>query len=544
MKLQPKVFDLLAYLLQHRDRVMTRQTLFEHLWPEQFVSDDALERAVATARRAVGDSGRTQEIIKTVQCRGYRFIASVVEDQDMSDAASLSMPASAALSLATTRHDAQHAIDSERKQVTVLACALDPTQEQAEGLEPEALYTLRQHVFTLCQRAVQQYGGTIQHFVDEGFLAFFGVPVAQEDHARRAVLAAWRIHNRLHQSSDGTAFIPYRIWMVRLGLHTGDVVVGRIGDDPRRIALALGDTTQVANQLLRLATPGEIVLSQVTARLVHGGVRLAVVEPGRNRSLVGLPPAYKVVDVLPQRPTSGWQGRRTLRQFVGREGDLAKLQSLLAQVEEGYGQVIGITGEPGIGKSRLLYEFHRRVHPRPLTYLTGRCESYGQATPYRPLLDIFRQACGLSQADALEAGVTKVDAYLEALGLESELWAPYVRHLLGLAEEADLLTRLGPQAMRHKTFEVLRLLSLHASRQRPLVLEIEDLHWIDPTSEQWLMTLVERLSRAPILLLVSYRPGYRPPWIDKSYVTQLSLQRLTNEESRRVVQAICHPAPA
>jgi predicted ATPase len=201
---------------------------------------------------------------------------------------------------------------------------------------------------------------------------------------------------------------------------------------------------------------------------------------------------------------------------------MATLHALLAQVENGYGQVVGIAEEPGIGKSRLLYEFRQQVGRQPYTYLAGRCVSYGQATPYLPLLDLLRQAYDLTESDAPDGVITKVRLSLQAIGMEPEEWGPYILRLLGRDDGTVHLDTLSPQGLRARTFEALLQMQLRASHQRPLLLEVEDVHWIDPTSEEWLMGLVERLAGAPLLLLLSYRAGYHPAWMGKSYATQLA----------------------
>ena len=537
LKLQPKVFDLLAYLIQHHDRVVTRQELFDTLWPEQFVSEDALERIVVLARRAVGDSGRSQRVIQTTHGRGYRCVAPVEEH-------SPAPPGDALLTAPTRAHEAAassavlHPVDAERKQVTVLSCALSSVVTQAEGVDPETLYAIRQRLFTLAQQEVQRYEGTIQHFVDNGFLAYFGASVTQEDHAQRAVLAAWRIREQLQRNRAELTSLPGREQAVCMAVHTGKVIVGTIGTDPRRIALAVDDTTQIVEHLLRLAEPGAIMLSDTTGQLVRGAMRLEGIGPRRGPGTTLPQTAYKVLGRTPQPVALGWQGRRVRRVFVGREREMATLHALLAQVENGYGQVVGIAGEPGIGKSRLLYEFRQQMRHKPCTYLAGRCVSYGQATPYLPLLDFLRQACGLTESDAIDGVITKVWLSLQAVGMEPEEWGPYILRVLGGENGTAHLDSLSPQALRARTFETLLQMQLRASHQRPLLLEVEDVHWIDPTSEEWLMALVERLVGAPLLLLLSYRPGYQPTWMGKSYATQLALQRVTVDESRHIVQAV------
>jgi predicted ATPase len=221
---------------------------------------------------------------------------------------------------------------------------------------------------------------------------------------------------------------------------------------------------------------------------------------------------------------------------------MATLQALLEQILEGRGQVVGIAGEPGIGKSRLLYEFRQHVLEQPFAYLAARCVSYGAATPYLPLLDLVRYACGLTELDTPDTITVKVHEHLQKLGMALEAWAPDVLALLGMQEGTESLAAFSPAVLRSRSFEGLLQMLQHQSQQCPLVLEVEDLHWIDPTSEAWLLALVERLAGMPIMLLVSYRPGYQPPWMDKAYATQLALQRLTPHESWRVLQDILAPA--
>jgi hypothetical protein len=406
------------------------------------------------------------------------------------------------------------------------------------------LHTLRQRFFALVQQAVQGYAGTMQYVVDDRCLVVFGAPVAQEDHARRAVLAALRLRDGLRHHDTELAPWTGREQAACMGLHTGEVIVGPIGVEPYQVALAVGDTTQMAEQLLRLAEPGDIVLSAATGRLVHVWLRLELRASGSIPGMTAPQTVYKVLGLAANHPVWGWQGRRIVRQFVGRQRDMGTLHDLLAQAEDGRGQIVGIAGEPGIGKSRFLYEFRQQVRHRSVTYLAGRCVSYGQATPYLPLLDLVRQACGLSEHDTPAEMAARVGQYLQDVSMEVEAWAPYVLRFLGREDSTAHLPPLSPQAIRTRIFEALIQMQLHASRQRPLLLEVEDLHWIDPASEEWLLALIERLTGVPIMLLLSYRAGYQPAWMGKSYATQLALQRLTTDESRQMVRVMLSPQAA
>ena len=217
---------------------------------------------------------------------------------------------------------------------------------------------------------------------------------------------------------------------------------------------------------------------------------------------------------------------------------MATLQALLAQVEAGHGQVAGVVGEPGLGKSRLVYEFRRSLGRRRLTYRAGRCLSYGSTTPYLPVLDLLRHHCGITDTDGPEDITAKIHRSLQEVDMALEEWAPVLLHFFGLEEGTNPLAALSPEARKARILTAFTQMCLNGSRQRPLILEIEDLHWIDPSSDACLAALVERMAGAPLLVLVTYRPGYRPAWIDRSYVTQVALQPLTSQDSLRVVQAV------
>ena len=232
---------------------------------------------------------------------------------------------------------------------------------------------------------------------------------------------------------------------------------------------------------------------------------------------------------------------------MGRARELATLEEVFAQVESGKGQIIGIVAEAGGGKSRLLYEFRQRLADKRLTYLEGRCLSYGSTIPYHPIIDIVRHNCGITESASPETSSDKVRVALQEVGMDAEESAPYLLQLLGVKAGTEALALLTPEAIRARTFDTLRQMSLQGSQRRPLIFEVEDLHWIDKTSEAYLASFVESLTGAAILLLTTYRPGYRPPWIDKSYATQLSLRSLTPQDSATVVHSTSHrttlPAP-
>jgi predicted ATPase len=199
--------------------------------------------------------------------------------------------------------------------------------------------------------------------------------------------------------------------------------------------------------------------------------------------------------------------------------------------------VVGVVAEAGGGKSRLLYEFRQRLQDKRVTYLEGRCLSYGSTIPYHPIIDLVRQHCAITEGDTAETMREKVRCALQEVGMDTEDSAPYFLQLLGVKEGTESIAAFTPEAIRTRTFETLRQMSLKGSQQHPLIMEIEDLHWIDKTSEEYVASLVESLPGAAILLLTTYRPGYQPSWLAKSYATQLSLPSLAPQEAETVVRS-------
>jgi class 3 adenylate cyclase/predicted ATPase/DNA-binding winged helix-turn-helix (wHTH) protein len=561
--LGPQVFNVLAYLVQHCHRVVPKQELFERLWPGQFVGDDALERCIRVVRRALGDTRPASQLIQTIRGRGYRFMA-VVEVRppeapgtvgpgapptpvlpvpQAGDGPERGFPPVPMPSGADTSHPPPRTPEGEHKPVTVLCCELAEAKALVIRMGPEAMHRLMQAVFALAQEVVQRYEGTIVQFGGDGFRALFGAAVAQEDHARRAVLAAVEFQQQLDDRLSTVGLPSGQVPAVGIGVHTGVVVVGRLGADPQRVYTASGDTTALASRLQHLAAPGAILMSETTWQLVQDEVQ---VEPHGTIAVEGKPtpvPVHTFRRMARRRSGVPGRGMRAWSPFVGRMREIALLQERLAQVEGGRGHVVGIAGEPGIGKSRLLDEFRHTLAGKPVTYSEGHCLSYGRTTPYLPVLDLLRQLCGITDADSPPVVTARVRQQLLVVGLDPVETAPTLLHLLGITVETEGVTALSPEERGARTFAILRQFSLQCSQHQPLILAVENLHWIDATSEDYLTSLVERLAGAPILLLATYRPGYRPPWLEKSYATQLALPGLTARDSQVVVQSVLQTTP-
>jgi class 3 adenylate cyclase/tetratricopeptide (TPR) repeat protein len=429
------------------------------------------------------------------------------------------------------------AIEGERKQVTVLFCDLVGSTALAEKLGPETMHLLLNRFFELALREVHRYEGTINQFLGDGFMALFGAPIAHEDHARRAALAALGLRKSLEEHHAELGDLHGVNVTVRMGLNTGWVVVGGIGDQLRRDYTAIGDTTNLAARLQQMAEPGSILVSEAMSRFLQG-VQLQALEPFQVKGKGEPVRAFLLLAAGSVQSEEAILGAMSRTPFVGRRREIALLEELRERAEGGDGQVLGIAAEAGSGKSRLLYEFRQRLWGRPAIWLAGRCLSYGGGTPYLPLLYMLRKEWVIGEGDAPATVVSKAASGLARAGMDVQEALPYFLRLLGVEEDGGRLSDLSPQALQARTFGLLRQWVLSAGQGRLVILEIEDLHWIDETSEEFLALLAERLTAARMLLLLTYRPGFRPRWIDKSYATQIVLSRLTDRDSEAVVRSV------
>ena len=415
------------------------------------------------------------------------------------------------------------AVRWERRRVTLLRAVAG-----APGLA-SPLYTSRA-VQVLVEK-VQSFGGQVEELSPCGVMAAFGLEPA-EDAPRRAAHAAMAIHKageRARRAGDEP-------WEFRIGIHVDQLLVGQAAGHVRIDPDAKRDAGGILDVLVGAADGGTTVVSEAAASLLER--RFALTPIGALTSHVVPGGVYRLGH---ERRGLGF-GQRPAR-FVGRDQDLQLLLSRLAAATRGRGQVVGIVGEAGIGKSRLVFELRQRLRGEEVTYLRGRCLSYGSAVPYLPLVDILRHAFRITEADGPERVRERVHAGLRELEIEPDEAAPFLLRLFGVREGAERLEMLSDEVMRARTLDAFRQLILKGGRRRPIIFVVEDLHWVDKASEDCLTFLVEHLAASPILFLAIYRPGYRPPWMDKSYATQIALQPLSHQESLELVRSVLPSSP-
>jgi class 3 adenylate cyclase/pimeloyl-ACP methyl ester carboxylesterase len=428
------------------------------------------------------------------------------------------------------------ALEGERKILTVLFTDVSGFTALSERLDPEDVHDLMDQAFELMLGEVHRYEGTVNQFLGDGLMALFGAPIAHEDHAVRAIHAALGIRRALVARRDLLGATRGIELQVRMGLNTGPVLVGSIGNNLRMDYTAVGDTTNLAARLLGLAPPGAILAGADTARAAGPHF---VLEPLGELSVKGksLPvQAWRVEGTRGRRDRLAAALERGITPLVGRERDLDLLRDRFQEVQAGHGQVVFVVGDPGIGKSRLLLEFRQQAG-QGARWLTGRCVSYGRAIAYLPVLDIVRDLFDLEESDEPTALRTKVERGIRGLGAELEWTVPLVRALLSLDPGDAEVAAMNPHQRRSRIVDALHALVAAESRQRPLAMLVEDLHWIDTHSEEVLGRLLEGIVALPVLVVLTHRPGYSPPFADRTYHTRITLRALPGPQIGAMVEA-------
>jgi len=429
------------------------------------------------------------------------------------------------------------AIEGERKAVTVLFADVAGFTALAGRLSPEELHAVMDGCFERLSRAVHRFEGTVNQFTGDGIMALFGAPIAHEDHAERAIHAALTIQAAIAEYGEELGRERDIEFRMRIGLHSGTVVVGRIGDNLRMDYTAQGDTVNLAARLEQACTPGSVLVSDATHRLAEGAFAFRPIPPLTVKGKEAPVTAFEVIRRRERRARVELAAEAGLTPLVGRDRELGQLRQAFERAREGHGEVVGIVGEAGVGKSRLLYEFRQTLGKTPVIFLEGRCISWGQSIPFLPIVEMLRRGLRLEEGDRDEVIREKVARGLQVVGADAR-YVPFLLSLLGVEVDDPAVRGMAAEAKRRYTFEALRNLTLAGSSRLAIVFAIEDLHWVDHPSQDFLRYLAEHSTRAAVLVVVTYRPGYTHPWADKSYYSQIALAPLSERDSERIVESV------
>jgi class 3 adenylate cyclase/tetratricopeptide (TPR) repeat protein len=428
-------------------------------------------------------------------------------------------------------------IEGERKLVTVFFCDVTGFTSLSEKLDPEAVHQIMDGCFKILMQEIHKYEGTINQFTGDGVMALFGAPLAHEDHAQRACHAALAIQEKLAAYSRKVKTEFGLNFKMRIGLNSGPVVVGAIGNDLRMDYTAVGDTTNLAARMESLAEPGGILISDSTYRLVKKYFEFESLGEVDVKGKQAPQVVHKLTRVSEIRSRLDASKARGLNKFIGRKNEMHDLQMALKKAQSGQGQVVGVVGEPGIGKSRFVFEMANRTDA-PCRYVESRCLQYSSSIPFLPVLEIFRSYFDIAKGEPEKRINQKLKTGLADLDNELAASLPAFRHFLSLSAEEPRWERLEPKEKQTQTFEAIRNFFIRLSQDTPLTIVIDDLQWLDKTSEEFISYFIEWIANTQILLLLLYRPEYNHPWASKSFYRQIGLYPLSEAESRTFISTL------
>jgi class 3 adenylate cyclase/tetratricopeptide (TPR) repeat protein len=429
-------------------------------------------------------------------------------------------------------------IEGERKLVTVFFADVANFTSLAEKLDPEDAHRIMDGTFQILMDNIHRYEGTINQFTGDGVMALFGAPVAHEDHAQRACHAALSIQSDLKKYGEKLKKAYNVVFLMRIGINSGPVVVGSIGDDLRMDYTAIGNTTNLASRMETMADPGTILVTASTHRLTRDFFQFESIGSVSIKGLTAPQEAYKLIKTGEVGTRIAASVAKGLTPFVGRKNSMATLMGVYENARAGQGQVVGIVGEAGVGKSRLLLEFTNFLANGDFIYLEGRCLHYGGSMSYLPVRDIIKSYFSIKDDDTESEIKDKLKSTIDSLDQSLVRALAPLKELLAVKVDDEEFEALDPQLKRERTFEAIRDLFRMISRNKPLIIAVEDLHWIDATSEEFIDYLIGWLGNCKILLLLMYRQEYSHHWSSRSYYTQIGLSQLGTPSSIQLIQAI------
>ena len=426
----------------------------------------------------------------------------------------------------------------------MLFADLKGSMELLADRDPEEARQILDPVLERMMAAVHHYEGTVNQIMGDGIMALFGAPLAHEDHAVRACYAALAMQAALRRYSDEVRRTHGLTVHFRVGLNAGEVVVRAISNDLHMDYSAIGQTVHLAARMEQLATPGSILLTAATLRLVEGLVQVHALGPIPVKGLVEPVEVYELVGASALRGRFQARAAGSLTRFVGRDTEVAALCQTLERAGAGHGQVVAVVGEAGVGKSRLLYEFVHSHHTQGWLVLEATSVSYSKATPYFPVVDLLKRYMHVEDRDEPRTVRAKVTGHLLTLDEALQETIPALLALLDVLPADSPFLTLDPPQRRQRTLAALKRVLLRETQGQPLLLVFEDLHWLDTETQALLESLVESLPTARLLLLVNYRPEYQHGWGSKTYYTQLRLDPLPPTSTEAFLQAILGDDPS
>jgi class 3 adenylate cyclase len=421
------------------------------------------------------------------------------------------------------------ALEGERKQVTVLFADVKGSMELAEQLDPEQWHTILDRFFQILTEGVHRFEGTVNQYTGDGIMALFGAPIAHEDHAQRACYAALHLRDEIARYATEVKREHGVGFSTRMGLNSGEVIVGSIGDDLRMDYTAQGHTVGLAQRMEALASPDSCYLTAATAALVGGYFVLEDLGEFRVKGVSDAVRVHRLIGLGAARTRFDISRARGLSRFVGRAADLRTLEDAVAQTAAGNGQVVGVVAEAGTGKSRLCFEFLERCRARGMRVFEGHAVAHGRNIPFLPILEVFRAYYGITLEDDDRGAREKIAGRMVLLDNSFADALPLLFDFLGVSDPQRPAPRLDPEARQRQIIAVMRQVIQSVSEEQPTVTLVEDLHWLDDASGEFLEHMVDARAGSRNLLLLNFRPEYHADWMQKSWYRQIPLTPLGRE---------------
>jgi TOMM system kinase/cyclase fusion protein len=525
-----EVFERVVDLLRRQGRVSYRALKRQFALDDDYLEDLKAE-LIAAKRLAVDEQGTV--LVWIGEAPSAATLQSPTPPESPEPPPAPGGPDAAALPAAV----------AERRQLTVMFCDLVDSTTLAVQRDPEELRDMVRAYQAACARVIVRFEGHIVQYLGDGLLVYFGYPLAHEDDAQRAVRAGLGIIEAIRQLN--TRLAPERgvHLAIRLGVHTGLVVVGDVGDGTRQEQLALGETPNLAARLQGIAAPNTLVISAATWQLLRG---FFACQPLGAYSIKGFTQPLEVYQVLYEstaRSRLEAAGSTGLTPMVGQEQEIGLLLERWAQVKDGHGQVVLLSGEAGIGKSRLVQVLKEQVASEPQAWLTPcQCSPYHQNTALYPMIDLLeRVVLQFGRDETPQQKLSKLEGHLARYGLPLAEAVPLYATLLSLPLSAAYAPlTLSPAQQKQQTMHVLLATLLRIAAQQPVLFVMEDLHWSDPSTREFLGLLVDQGPTARILALLTFRPDFSPPWMGRSHLTQVTVHRLTRLQAVEVIRQVAH----
>ena len=435
------------------------------------------------------------------------------------------------------------ALEGERKHVTILFADVKGSMELAEQVDPEVWHTILDRFLQILSEGVHRFEGTVNQYTGDGIMALFGAPIAHEDHAQRACYAALALRDEVARYTTEVKREHGLGFLTRMGIHSGEVVVGKIGDDLRMDYTAWGHSVGLAQRMEALAAPGTAYLSQATADRVSGYFDLGDLGEFRVKGVRDPVHVYDLVGLGSARSRFDVSRARGLTRFVGRDDDMTTLQSALAQTQAGNGQVVGVVAEAGTGKSRLCFEFIERCRADGIDVYEGHAVAHGKNIPYLPMLELFRSYYRIAEGDEGRVARDRIAGRLLLLGEKFRELLPVVFDFMGVPDPDNPAPPVDPQARQRQLYGVVRRV-MQGDRDNLSISFVEDLHWMDAGSEAFLEQLVEAVMGTRALLLVNFRPEFHAAWMQKTNYRQLPLAPLGPDAIRELLDDLLGADPS